>query len=386
MAPTAVDAVAVCNARVVTEHGVLDDAVVHLEEGRIAALSASVGSAPAVDWGGDLLMPGLVDVHTDNLERHFMPRPGAAWDPVGAAIAHDGQTAAAGVTTVFDSISLHGVKDGLDRGRALPEMIGGVDDARRQGLLRVEHLLHLRCEVSADDLVPQLASFVHHPQLCMLSVMDHTPGQGQYRDLESLRARLLAAGKGEAEIAAEFAEFEAARDPQRTRARRRAVSGIARDRGIALASHDDAEPADVRFAAEIGCDIAEFPVTEAAARAAREAGMVTVLGAPNFVRGGSHSGNVSVRDLAEAELVDAICSDYVPLSMVRVLFQLTEPPFGWPLHRAVALGTTHAARLAGLEDRGTVAPGQRADLLRVRHTVGRWPLVAEVWCAGRRVA
>lgn len=378
-------AVRIVRARVVLPDAIVEDASVVLRDGRIDGFDGGAG-LPEEDFGGDLLVPGLIDIHTDALEKHFMPRPGSPWDAVGAAVAHDGALAAAGVTTVLDSLSLHGHQEGLDRREALPALIGGLDDARASGLLRIDHQLHLRCEVSFAGLLEALEPWVGHPALGMLSVMDHTPGQGQMRDLEKLRSQRRAAGEADADIEAHWAAAQAAHDPESAAALRRAVAGVARDRGLPFASHDDVDEADVAFAAALGATIAEFPCTAEAARAARLHGLVNVMGAPNLVRGASHSGNVSARALAAADLVDALCSDYVPQSMVRGAFLLAEPPLSWSLPRALATVTAAPARMAGLDDRGRIEPGLRADLLRIDARTGPWPAIRETWCAGRRVA
>ena len=375
----------VVGARIVTADAVLEDAALRIEDGVITDLDAASGGEE-VDFDGDLLIPGLVDIHTDNLERHYMPRPGAHWDAVGAAIAHDGQVAAAGITTVFDSLSLHGSAEGLDRAAHLAEMIKGIDTARSAGLLRIDHFLHLRCEVSDAKLEATLTPLLSHRFLRMLSVMDHTPGQGQYHDLDGFRQRLAEEGQSPEEIDALLTRMTDMRDGSGAMDRRRKVAAQAAELGVAFASHDDRLAEEVALAAHLGCGIAEFPVSLEAAEAARRHDLVNAMGAPNFVRGRSHSGNLSARDAAERGLLDALCSDYVPLSMLRAMFLLAEPAFGWTLPQAVATATRAPARMAKLYDRGEIAVGQRADLLRIRHIPGAWPGVRGVWVAGERVA
>lgn len=375
----------IVGARLVTSDAVIEESCLLVEDGIIRSLDASAGTAEEIDFEGDLLIPGLIDIHTDNLERHYIPRPGAHWDAVGAAIAHDGQVAAAGITTVLDSLSLHDNVDGLARDD-LPDMIAGLDQARCQRLLRIDHLLHLRCEVSDSQLLAMLEPQLAHPALRMLSVMDHTPGQGQFHDLDKLRERWQKENKSASEIASIPDRMHGMREAEGAIARRRAVADVARQRGIPLASHDIRLAAEVAPAAELGCGIAEFPVSMEAAHAAHEYGLLNVMGAPNFVRGHSHSGNLSARELTEAGLMDAICSDYVPLSMLRALFMLTEEPFSWSLPAAVAQATLGPAKLARLDDRGELRVGLRADMLRIRHKSGRWPGVRGVWNEGVRVA
>jgi alpha-D-ribose 1-methylphosphonate 5-triphosphate diphosphatase len=370
---------------VVTPKGMVAAEVV-IRDGAIAAVDERTGpSAAALDWSGDMLIPGLIDIHTDNLEKHYQPRPGALWDAYGAALAHDGQCAAAGITTVLDSLSLHGRKDGLDRKAALGPMIGAMDAARAEGALRAEHLLHLRCEVTNPELLSLLEPHADHPRLKLLSVMDHTPGQRQTADVGALQARMAAAGKSEDEIQEMLVRRHAGRDPTVAESNRRSVVAFAREYGVPLCAHDDATIEHVDEAHADGCVIAEFPVTLDAARKARDYGMAICMGGPNLVRGGSHSGNLSARLCAEEDLLDILASDYVPLSMLRSAFLLMDL-YGWPAEKAVSTVSAGPARALGLSDRGEIAPGQRADLVRVRRPPGGWPAPREVWREGLRVA
>jgi alpha-D-ribose 1-methylphosphonate 5-triphosphate diphosphatase len=357
-----------------------------IRDGVITAVDLRTSpSAQALDWTGDWLVPGLVDIHTDNLEKHYQPRPGALWDAYGAALAHDGQCAAAGITTVLDSLSLHGRKEGLDRKQALGPMIAGMDTAQADGALRAEHLLHLRCEVTNPELLSLLEPHADNPRLKLLSVMDHTPGQRQTTNVGGLQARMIEAGRSEAEVAEMIAVRHAGRDPSLAQANRRSVVAFAREYGVPLCAHDDATVEHVDEAHDDGCVIAEFPVTLEAARQARSYGMAICMGGPNFVRGSSHSGNLSARDCAEHDLLDILASDYVPLSMLRSAFMLIDD-FGWPPQRALSVVAAGPARSLGLNDRGEIAPGQRADLLRVSRRTAGWPVPAEVWRQGLRVA
>jgi alpha-D-ribose 1-methylphosphonate 5-triphosphate diphosphatase len=349
-------------------------AQIRIADGLIEAVSPQAeASEGAIDWGDDLLIPGLIDIHTDNLEKHYQPRPGAMWDDVGAIMAHDGQCASAGITTVFDSLSLHGNRNGLDRGAAVPFMIAAIEDADKDGLLRVDHLLHLRCEATNEELMERLAPYIDSPRLKMLSLMDHRPGQRQ------LHQKSPTPLDDDEHVVRVYDEDLCARN-------RADVAQIARERGIALAAHDDATPDHVDEAIMHGCTIAEFPVTVVAAELSRQKDMLIVMGGPNFVRGRSNSGNLSAQQTAELDLLDILASDYIPLSMIRSAFMLTEAPFGWSLPRAIATVTSAPARSAGLSDRGSIAAGLRADLVRVAHRHGGWPKPLEVWAQGARVA
>lgn len=370
---------------IITPQGQICGEVV-LHGAHIAATESRPTPRPgALDWSGDTLIAGLVDIHTDNFEKHYQPRPGALWDAYGAALAQDGQCASAGVTTVLDSLSLHGAKDGLDRKTALAPMIAAMDAAAADDALRAEHLLHLRCEVTNPELMDLVAPYIDHARLRLLSVMDHTPGQRQVSDVGRLERQLVAAGRAADEIETILAQRHSGRDPSVADNNRRKVVALARELRVPLAAHDDATIDHVEEAHRDGCAISEFPVTLAAAKRARELGMMIAMGGPNFVRGASHSGNLSARDCAEADLLDIVASDYVPLSMLRSAFLLIDL-LKWPAEKALATVTINPARSVGLTDRGAIASGQRADMVRVSRGAQGWPAPKEVWRAGMRVA
>jgi len=372
-------------ARVVTP-----DAVVHgtvaVRAGVVVGVSAGPSRAPgAVDLEGDLLLPGLVEVHTDNLERHMQPRPGVYWpSPRAAAIAHDAQVAAAGITTVLDAIAVGEYGDGGERRRMLADAVEAVGAAQDEGLFRAGHLLHLRCEVTDAGVVGLFERLADHPLVRLVSLMDHTPGQRQWADVATYR-RFMRRLKSwsEAEFEAHMRERAAARAlhaaPNRAR-----VLAMSRERGFVVASHDDTLPEHVDEAAADGLTVSEFPTTLAAAERARLKGLAIVMGAPNVVRGGSHSGNVSALELAEVGLLDGLSSDYVPASLLHAAFVL-HGRVGLPLPAAVATVTRRPAAMVGLDDRGAVAPGLRADLVRVR-VVDDLPVVRAVWRGGARVS
>lgn len=373
------------NARLVLPDRVVSGTLA-VDGGRIAEVDDSA-AAPngAIDLDGDYLMPGLIDLHTDRLEHHYQPRPLVFWDPVAAAVSHDAEVAVSGITTVFDALCLGLTEKGELRAAHLRPLVGGITDARAAGMLRVDHRIHLRCEVIGPSVLLQLAGFDDDPLVGLVSVMDHAPGQRQTADVEVwYRLRREVDGLSEDEIRADFERLTSA-SRELGPPHRRAVAGWARDRRLGLASHDDQSEAHVAESAEIGCTIAEFPTTIEAARASRDRGIAVMMGGPNLVRGRSSYGNVTARDLAAAGLLDIVSSDYVPASMLHAVFTLAGSVEGWDLPRATATVTATPARAAGLDDRGRLEPGLRADLIRVRAVGGR-PVVRGVWVAGERVA
>ncbi len=373
------------NARLVLADRVMSGTLA-VADGKVAAVD-DTPAAPtdALDLDGDYLMPGLVDLHSDNVENHYQPRPGVYWDPVAAAVNHDGEVAASGVTTVFDALCLGLTEKGELRARHLQPIVGGIAGAASAGMLRIDHRIHLRCEVIGPKVLDQLAGFDDEPLVGLVSVMDHAPGQRQTADLDIwYRLRRENDGLTEDEIRADFERLTAASRELGPR-QRRAVADWARDRGLELASHDDQTDEHVQESADIGCTIAEFPTTVGAAEACRRHGLAVMMGGPNLVRGRSSYGNVTAGDLATAGLLDIVSSDYVPASMLHAAFVLAGAVVGWDLPRAVRTVTAVPADAAGLSDRGRLEAGRRADLIRVRLIDGR-PVVRGVWVAGERVA
>ncbi len=355
-----------------------------LRDGRIAELQPGRShAAAAIDLDGDTLMPGIVDLHTDNLERQVMPRLTARWPSRSALLAHDAQCAGAGVTTVLDALCVGDLGFDSGRVRTLREGVADLDAMLHTGLLKSEHHLHLRCEMVAENVLELVDQVIAHQRVRMISLMDHSPGVGQYASLDRFRLMRRKEGQEDAAIEAQIDRLTA----QRARLRapnRRALLARAVPLGVALASHDDSSAADIAENLADGIRISEFPVTLAAARAARAHGMAVIAGAPNIVRGGSHSGNVAAAELLAAGAVDALASDYVPASLVEAAFRAAAGG-GVTLPAAVALVTLRPARMAGLDDRGRLAPGLRADLVRVRLFEGL-PVVRQVWRDGERVA
>lgn len=370
------------NAQVVTADDSFLGSVL-VRDGKIVAVDR--GGSVGEDLAGDVLMPGVIDLHTDNLEKHFFPRPNIDWNPISAAVTHDGCCLSVGVTTVFDSLSIGTFNPSVARNHDnLPRLANGLLAARDAGMLKADHRLHWRCETPADDLPARLEQLASHPLTSLFSLMDHTPGQRQYRNIEKHLANWSANGMSAQDIDERLAGI---RDRQGRNAanNRRLVAELAKSRGIPLASHDDEDVEHVDEAADLGATVSEFPVTIEAARRAKERGMVVVMGGPNLMRGGSYSGNVPASELADAGLLDAFASDYVPRSLIECAFALTAAPFGWSLARAVAVVTEAPARAAQLTDRGTITTGARADLVRV-NTRGGLPVVRGVWVEGQRAA
>lgn len=374
------------NARVV-----LDDRVI--ERGWVAVAHRGIveigeGNAPerGEDMNGDLVMPGLIELHTDHLEAHYVPRPKVFWDPVAAVVSYDGQLATSGITTVLDSLRVWREEGAGEVDGQADVLSTAIDQARRADLLRAEHFLHLRCEIPTPMVVEDTAKLASRPDVRLISLMDHTPGQRQFRDEEKLRDyyRGKKGGLSEAEL---DALFEQRLEYQRKYAdtNMRGVVKLAQRLGVPLASHDDTTDENVADAIRDQVSLAEFPTTLEAARALHDAGIAILMGAPNVVRGGSHSGNIAAADLAREGLLDILSSDYIPSSLLMGALQLPERISSITLPDAVRTVTKAPSQAVGLHDRGEIARGKRADLIRV-HVAAGVPVVRSVWRAGQRVA
>lgn len=374
-------ALALRNARIVLAGEVIEGSLA-VQDGLISNLDAGPATI-GEDMEGDFLVAGLVELHTDHLENHYRPRPGVFWDPLAALHAHDAQIAASGITTVFDAVRIGSDTDMPDMAPHVGMLTGAIAKASEAGWLRAEHFVHLRCELPSHDVIGQFETYATLPLTRLASMMDHTPGQRQFRSIEDYK-RFYKIGRTQAELDQYIADRLT--DHARYAAPHRAhIADRARELGLSLASHDDASIEQVEESVRDGVAIAEFPTTLEAASAAHDAGLAILMGAPNVVRGRSHSGNISATDLVQAGLLDILSSDYVPYAMLQAAFALPNRLEQISLPAALATVSLNPARAAGLEDRGEIAIGKRGDLVRVR-MVGDLPVVRGVWRQGQRVS
>jgi alpha-D-ribose 1-methylphosphonate 5-triphosphate diphosphatase len=372
------------NARIVLPNEVIEGSV-RIIDGKIAEVSSGT-SGVGEDFAGDYLIPGLVELHTDHLENHYRPRPGVYWNPLGALQAHDVQIAGSGITTVFDAVRIGSDPEtpgGMgDHVEVLVEAVAaGVGDGR----LKADHLIHLRCELPTHDVVDDFERFADLPLVKLASVMDHTPGQRQYQTVSKYilyykeRMRFSDA-EMDAFIAERLAEQARYSDQNRKAILKRGLAA-----GIAFASHDDATEAHVTESVADGVSIAEFPTTLVAAERSHAAGLAVLMGAPNVVRGGSHSGNIAATDLAREGALDVLSSDYIPGALIHAAFMLPTIAGNITLPAAIRMVSATPAKAAHLHDRGEIVEGKRADLVRVR-LHGDMPVIKGVWRQGNRVS
>lgn len=370
------------NARLVLAGEVIEGSIL-LKDGKILGISHG-NSRTGEDMDGDYLIPGLVELHTDHLENHYHPRPGVSWPAVSAVIAHDAQIAGAGITTVFDALRAGtfnpgdiAVKDGEKLSLAIAQ-------AQRDGQLRAEHFIHLRCEMPCADTIESATRTTAAGPVHLISIMDHTPGARQFTSLDKFREYYLGKKLILPEKIEAYIEERQQLQMRHAATNKAAVMALARKLEIAVLSHDDATTAHVDEAVADGVAICEFPTTAESASAAREKGLMILMGAPNLIRGGSHSGNISTEEVARAGQLDIMSSDYVPVSLLNAAFEMPTRVDTISLPQAIAIVSKNPATAAGLHDRGEISIGKRADLARVRVVKGL-PMVRELYREGRRV-
>ena len=363
------------NARVVLPDRVVREADLRVRGGTVVELTGDVlepHGEPVLEADGDWLLPGLVDVHCDAIEREVQPRPGVCL-PVDAALAElDGKLALCGVTTVFHAVSF-GAGEGVRSNELAAALVRAIAALGRRRTL-VRHRAHVRLDVSNGAALPLVAALIEERAVGMLSFMDHTPGQGQHRDPkrypEHLRTTSWAAEDEVDRIVAQKLAGRALVGEEDLRA----LADRAEAAWLPLAGHDPDTLDAVDRAIERGAGLVAFPVTLEAARYAADRGVHVCVGAPNVLHGRPHDGDLSARAAIAADAADVLCSDYYPAGLLQAVFALARDGAA-TLAEAVAMATANAAAAAGLQNAaGVIAPGWPADLVLVADDDG-WPRV-----------
>ncbi|MGD8910721.1 MAG: alpha-D-ribose 1-methylphosphonate 5-triphosphate diphosphatase [Chromatiales bacterium] len=366
------------HARIVLADEVLEDASLLIEDGVIHAIDPeSCGNARVIDLQGELLMPGMIDLHCDALEKEVEPRPNVHFPLDFACAQADKRNAAAGITTVYHALSFANDELGVRNNAFAAEVARAVHDWRPHGL--VDNRVHCRYEITDESGLPILEALLADDAMHMISMMDHTPGQGQFKDMAAYRDYLTRTYKKTADEVAVIVErkLEAASGAF---ARMQALAEAAHGAGISVASHDDDSSERVETMLGIGADISEFPINLEAARAAKVAGMSTIYGAPNIIRGKSQSGSMKAIDAIHEGVADCLCADYAPATLIVAVMRIPQHS-DLSLPEAIRLVTANPARAARLDDRGSIEVGKRADLIAVGEP-GGVPQVTDTWVHG----
>ncbi len=371
------------NAKLVMAEEIIHGTIC-FEDGQISSVDqGTTACSGAIDCDGDYVSPGLIELHTDNLERHIAPRPKVDWPHTPAILAHDAELSSVGITTVFDAIRVGSILSGTQASypKYARNIASEIQALHNAGALKISHRIHLRAEVCSETLLDELDEFGPDDRVGIVSLMDHTPGQRQFRDITKMEAYVRGKrGLSEAEFEEHVARLM---QLQSTFGKKHEVATVeaATRYGATLASHDDTTEEQVGESAKYGVSVAEFPTTVEAAKACRNAGIDIIMGAPNLVRGGSHSGNVAAADLAKLDLLDIVSSDYVPSALMLSAVQLGHL---WDdMARGIATVTRNPARVVQLDDRGQLDVGQRADVIRFKE-IETTPVLRGLWVQGAK--
>jgi len=369
------------NARVVLPTEARDGVAVLIEDGHIAALDQDgAGKAEIIDLAGRILIPGIIDLHCDALEKEIEPRPNVHFPLDFACAQADKRNAMAGITTVFHALSFANHELGVRNNAFAAEIARAVHAWRPHAL--IDNRVHVRYEVTDDTAPAVLSELIEKGDAHLISFMDHSPGQGQFRDVEAYRDYLARTYKTDEDALDGILarKLEAA---QGAMARMRFLAEKAQHHGVSIASHDDDSPDKVATVRALGAVISEFPINLETARAARENGLATLFGAPNILRGKSQSGNMRALDAVSNGVADCLCGDYSPAALLPSIMRLPSLT-DISLCQAVAMVTVNPARSAGLSDRGEIAIGKRADLVAVK-MLGSLPQAEKVWVNGTSI-
>lgn len=379
------------NTKIVLENEIIDGTL-KIEDGVIKAIDTTRTFLPeAVDLEGAYVIPGLIELHTDNLDKFFTPRPKVDWPQHTAMRSHDALIISSGITTVLNAISIGDERDGGHRLQNLDKMLDGINYSQNNELNRANHLLHLRCELPSEFTLSLFEYLIEKEQVQLVSLMDHSPGQRQFVSLEKYREYYQGKYQFSLEDIQEYERKQMEKAAKYSHPNRHTIANLCREKGIALASHDDATSEHVEESALIGCTIAEFPTTVEAALASQASDISVLMGAPNIIRGGSHSGNVAAHALAEIDALDILSSDYYPASLLEAAVMLANDTQNrYALTDTIKMISTTPARQIGLDDRGLIAVGKRADLVAFHlhsHKQDRTEhaFIQDVWVGGKKV-
>jgi len=366
------------HARVVLRDSIIEDASILIEDGHIVAINPEmVNGAETIDLNGKTLMPGMIDLHCDALEKEVEPRPNVHFPLDFACAQADKRNAAAGITTVYHALSFAHEELGVRNNDFAAEIAHAVHDWRPHGL--IDNRVHCRYEITDETGLPILKQLLADDAMHLISMMDHTPGQGQFKDMAAYHNYLTRTYKKTADEVEVLVERKLAAATGAF-ARMEELALAAHAAGISVASHDDDSKERVETMSGIGADISEFPISLEAASAAKAAGMSTIFGSPNILRGKSQSGSMKAIEAIKEGVADCLCADYSPASLIVSVFRIPEIS-DLDLASAIRLVTSNPAKAARLHDRGEVAVGKRADLIAVA-TPGGLAQVTDVWSNG----
>jgi alpha-D-ribose 1-methylphosphonate 5-triphosphate diphosphatase len=371
------------NARLVTPTGTIEGASLRVEKGMIAEIrQGHMSAGREIDACGSYLLPGFIDLHSDAIEKGIEPRPNTFFPVDVAVLELDKKIAACGITTMYHSLSFAEMEVGLRSNSMAAAIIRQISAIGRQ--LKVKTRIHARFEITDLGAVPFLEALIHDRLIHLFSFMDHSPGQGQFRDIVSFKSYYGPVyGKSDAEMDDIIDRKLRAREGDSRLAIMQLIAHC-KDHGIAIASHDDDSPEKIAWLQEMGITMTEFPVNMEAVRSAHSHGIRVCLGSPNVLRGESQARNLSARDAIGSGYGDILCSDYSPMSMLHAVFALERLGI-LPLHEAVGMVSLNPAEAVGIaKHSGSLEAGKDADLLLVDRS-DDIPRILKTFIAGREV-
>lgn len=375
--------VVISNAQIVTPTGVSENSSLKVEAGRIVEIcQGPISGAGQIDAGGNFLFPGFVDIHSDAIEKGIEPRPNTFF-PVDIAVYElDKKIASCGITTMYHSLSFAELEIGLRHNSTAAAIIREINSLKSR--LRVNTKIHARFEITDLGALPFLEELIRDRQIELFSFMDHSPGQGQFRDIIAFKKYYGPVyAKTDAEMDQIINRKLQAKDGDSPRCIRRLID-LCREHGIAIASHDDDSREKISWLKEMKIGMTEFPVNIEAVRAAREMGIKVCLGSPNVMRGQSQARNLSAREAISWGYGDILCSDYAPMTLLHAVLTLERLGI-LPLHEAIKMVSLNPAEAVGIAGyTGSLEVGKEADMILVDHSED-FPRVLKTFVAGREV-
>lgn len=375
------------NVDIVTRDAILKNHEIYIEDGIIKEIGKDIHkeNVEIIDGQGGTLMPGFIDVHSDYIEQLAAPRVTSVMDFNLALYEFERELVTHGITTMYHSISF--LKDtgkkALRQPKNVRKMIELIDQSHKQ-LHLVHHRFHLRLELDNMNAYDDVVEYIQKGQVHLLSFMDHTPGQGQYRDIEIYRKSYLNdEGMTEEQVQAQIANLM--NKEKLTLDKVQTIAKYAKEKNIPIASHDDDTIEKLEVIKSFNATISEFPITMEVLQAAHNQGFMTVVGAPNILLGGSHAGNLSAKEAIESGCADILCSDYYPASLLHAIYKMADN--GQALHEMVNKVTYNAAKAVGIENElGSIEVGKKADMLIVMRLPDNYPAITHVFVEGTQVS
>ena len=381
----------ITNGQIVTADGIIQDHELLIENDRIKWIGKKgeidLTGVEVIDAGGGYISPGFIDLHTDYIENMASPRPNVLIDFNISLKETEKIVINQGITTMFHSLSLYHITGfspkairTLDNVKKFAELIEKAQTSERL----IRHRFHARLEIDNVEVVDHLIQYIENQQVHLISFMDHTPGQGQYRDLEIYRQAIIGLNHLTDEQADEFINQHQTKE-KLTLEMMKEISQLAQAHGIAIASHDDDSVEKLNLVETFGATISEFPITLDVAKKAKEMGMSTIAGAPNILLGGSHSGNLSAATAISEGAIDILCSDYYPPALLHSIFKMSED-YGQDLGKMFNLVTINPAKAVKMDTEiGSLEVGKKADIIIIEKVEDNFPVVTSTFIDGKRV-